>query len=204
MRGGGRLLQQRGLGADVTVLDQSADMVWLARQCLGPHTPVYQHDLDEPLRWLPDATMDLALMALVIHHVHDRVAALRELHRVLRPHGWLVVSTSHPTADWLQHSGSYFDEGYAEEQWSHGMHHRFWRRPLTRWFAEFTDAGFIVERLIEHQPVEKMAHRHPQTYAKLSREPGFIAFRLAKALRLAEDAAGPSGAGNTGVSFGDV
>jgi SAM-dependent methyltransferase len=167
-------------GADVIGFDQSSDMVQLARERLGPDVPVRRHDLDEPLDWLPDSAVDLAVMALVIHYVEDRVAALRELHRVLRPHGRLVLSTTHPTADWLGNGGGYFDERYVEEQWSRGMVNRFWRQPLTRWFDEFTDAGFTVERLVEHQPTKTMAHRHPEQYAKLSREPGFIAFRLAK------------------------
>jgi 2-polyprenyl-3-methyl-5-hydroxy-6-metoxy-1,4-benzoquinol methylase len=38
-----------------------------------------------------------SLMALVIHHLDDRTAALRELWRILSPGGRLVVSTHHPT-----------------------------------------------------------------------------------------------------------
>ncbi|MFC0861701.1 class I SAM-dependent methyltransferase [Sphaerimonospora cavernae] len=169
-------------GAEVIGFDQSGDMVHLARERLGPGTVVRRHDLDAPLDWLPDAEMDLVLLALVIHYLRDRVAALRELHRVLRPHGRLVISTSHPTADWLADGGSYFDARHVEEKWSCGMLHHFWRQPLQRWFNEFAAAGFVVERLIEHEPVEEMAHRYGEVYGKLSREPGFLAVRLAKAL----------------------
>ena len=37
------------------------------------------------------------------------MAALSELHRVLRPDGALVLSRQHPTGDWLRHGGSHFD-----------------------------------------------------------------------------------------------
>jgi len=171
-------------GARASGFDQSGDMVRYARQRLGPDVPIRQHDLDDPLDWLPDAAVDLALMTLVIHYVRDRVAALRELHRVLRPDGRLILSTSHPTADWRRDGGSYFDVGHAEEGWSCGLLHRYWRQPLQHWVEEFTAAGFVIDHLVEHRPDPVMADRHPREYAKLSREPFFIAFRLAKRVRL--------------------
>lgn len=167
-------------GAQAIGFDQSSDMVRLARQRLGPDVTIHQHDLDQPLDWLPDESIDLAVLALVIHYVHNRVAALRELHRVLRPQGRLVLSTSHPTADWLDDGGSYFDARHVQQQWSCGMQHRFWRQPLQRWIEEFTAAGFTLDTLIEHQPQQAMAHLHPADYTRLSQEPGFIAFRLCK------------------------
>ncbi|MDQ0773033.1 SAM-dependent methyltransferase [Streptomyces aurantiacus] len=164
--------------AKVTGFDQSTDMVRHARARLGPGITVRRHDLDNPLDWLDDETVDLVLATLVIHYVRDRVAALRELHRVLRPDGRLVLSTSHPTADWLADGGSYFDARHVEETWTGGMLHRYWRQPLERWVAEITEAGFVIERLVEHRPTPAMDRHHPHTYAKLSREPGFIALLL--------------------------
>jgi SAM-dependent methyltransferase len=175
------LAELRDQGADVIGFDQSTDMVRLARRRLGAGVAVRRHDLDHPLHWLPDQSIDLALIALVIHYVQDRVAALRELHRVLRPSGALVVSTSHPTADWLADGGSYFDARYVQERWSCGLLHRFWRQPLQDWCQEFTAAGFTINHLAEHRPADGMDRRHPADYATLSREPGFIAFRLVKA-----------------------
>jgi SAM-dependent methyltransferase len=168
-------------GASVVGFDQSIDMVRHARGRLGPDVTVRQHDLDTPLDWLPDESFDLLVMALVIHYVHDRVRALRELRRVLRHDGRLVLSTSHPTADWLFEGGGYFDETYIEDEWSCGLVARFWRQPLERWFAECQEAGFVVERLVEPRPVAAMAERYPEEYAKLSRQPGFLTLRLAKA-----------------------
>ncbi|MYX27439.1 methyltransferase domain-containing protein [Streptomyces sp. SID8381] len=174
------LEQLAARGAAAIGFDQSADMVRHSRQRLGPGIEVRQHDLDDPLDWLADSTVDLVLATLVIHYVRDRVAALRELRRVLAHQGRLILSTSHPTADWLTHGGSYFDADHVEEIWSQGMIHRYWRQPLQRWVEEFTAAGLVIEHLVEHRPDPQMAHKHAAQYAKLSREPGFIAFRLAK------------------------
>ena len=167
-------------GAEVVAFDHGPKMVDLARNRLGERAMVRVHNLADPLDWLEDHSFDAALLALVIHHVDDRVAALRELHRVLRPDAPLVVSTHHPTADWLRMGGSYFTVEAIEETWSRGWWVRYWRLPLTAICAEFAQAGFLIERLVESRPVPEMAERFPEDYEKLEREPGFINFRLVK------------------------
>lgn len=168
-------------GAEVVAFDESPEMVRLARRRLGERSDVREHDLGRPLDWLDDESFDAALMALVIHHVDDRVPALREMRRVLRPGGRLVVSTHHPTSDWLRLGGSYFSVEPIEEDWHNGRWHvRYWRQPLDRTCAEFAEAGFLIERLIEPLPHPEMADRWPEDHEKLTTEPGFIAFRLLK------------------------
>lgn len=167
-------------GAVVTGFDASAEMVRLARARLAGRARIRQHDLAVPLGWLPSACMDAAVLALVIHHLDDRVAALRELHRVLVPGGHLVVSTHHPAADWANHGGSYFEAEVIEETWSRGWQVRYWRQPLQLSCDEFASAGFLIERLAEPRPDARMASEFPDDYARLSAQPGFIAFRLLK------------------------
>lgn len=167
-------------GARVTGFDESAEMVRLARARLGVRAEIRTGTLAEPLGWLADESHDLALLALVLHHLDDRVTALRELHRVLRPGGRLVLSTSHPTVDWLLHGGSYFATELIEETWQQDWQVRYWRQPLEGWCAEFAEAGFVIERLVEPTPTAEMADRYPREHQKLHHEPGFIAFRLAK------------------------
>jgi hypothetical protein len=55
---------------------------------------------------------------------------------------------------------------------------RFWHRSLTAMCAEFREAGFLITELLEPQPVEEMARRDADAYARLSTAPAFIAFRL--------------------------
>ncbi len=167
-------------GATVDGFDVSPAMVELARRRVGSGATFRVHALDARLDWLDGGTVDGALLALVIHHVDDRVGALREIHRVLRPGGFLVVSTHHPTSDWLRLGGSYFDVEKLDEIWHRGWRVRYWRQPLTRSCAEFAEAGFLIERLVEPLPQPEMADRYPAYDANLRREPGFINFRLRK------------------------
>lgn len=167
-------------GAQVVGFDQSPAMVALARERAGPAADLRVHDLAEPLAWLDDASVDLVVLALALHYVDDRVATLRELRRVLAPEGALVVSTTHPTYDWLRLGGSYFAVEAVEESLSprHDWPVRAWRRPLTAVWGEFRDAGFAVDELVETRPVPEMAQRYPEDHARLEEAPAFIAFRL--------------------------
>jgi hypothetical protein len=67
-----------------------------------------------------------------------------------------------------------------EDTWNAGWEVRFRRAPLTAWCAEFHVAGFVIERLVEPLPADSMRERFPDTYDKLSEEPAFIVFVLAK------------------------
>jgi SAM-dependent methyltransferase len=166
-----------GRGAEVIGFDQSPRMIELCRERV-PAGEFRVHDLADPIGWLPDASADLALCALAIEYVDDRVAALRELRRVLRPGGALVLSRQHPTADWLRKGGSYFDRRVVEETWHRGWHVRYWLMPLQDSCAEFAEAGFLIERLVEPRPAASGQAVDPEDFDKLQREPGFLAFRL--------------------------
>ena len=165
-------------GADVTGFDQSPRMVEICRERAG-QGEFRVHDLTDPISWLPDGSVDLVLCALAIEYVNDRVAALREFRRVLRPGGALVLSRQHPTGDWLRHGGSYFDVRLIHETWSKGWQVHYWLAPLETTTEEIFQAGFLIERLLEPRPAPEAAALDPEDYERLAREPaGFIAFRL--------------------------
>jgi ubiquinone/menaquinone biosynthesis C-methylase UbiE len=113
----------------------------------------------------------------VLQHLDDRVFALRELHRVLRRNGYLVVSTGHPTADWLNHGGSYFTMEPIEEIWQGNWAKRYWRQPLSATCDEFSAAG-LIDRLVEPTPDLSMERADPKHYEQLMREPGLVAFPI--------------------------
>ncbi len=154
-------------GAQVIDFDQSPTLVALARERVGAAAELRVHDLAEPLSWIPDASVDLVVLALALHYIDDRVAMLREFARVLVPSGGLVVSTTHPTADWLRLGGSYFTTEAVEGSLSprHDWPVRAWRRPLTEVCREFAEAGFLIRerhRLVDEDLVT-VVRRGPTT-----------------------------------------
>ena len=168
-----------GRGATVVGFDASEAMVALARERLGDAAEVVEARLGERLPFA-DAAFDLAVCALAIHYVEDKGPALSELHRVLRPGGALVLSTQHPTIDWLRKGGSYFDVAQEVDTWRLGVDVTFWREPLTVLCDAIHRAGFLIERLVEPEPSDLIRERWPDDYDDLRRAPGFLALRLLK------------------------
>lgn len=169
-------------GADVVGFDASPTMVALATRRVGGRAHIDVARLGEALPY-DDEAFDLIVCALVIDHVADRRAAFLELYRVLRPGGALVLSTHHPMTDWLHQGGSYFDSEVVSQTWrlsTGAIRVRFWREPLSALCTAATDAGFLIETVIEPRPAESMRERFPIDFATLERLPGFLVLRLAK------------------------
>lgn len=168
-------------GAEVVAIDRSARLLDIARARVGARVRWHHHDLTKPLGWLADSSVDHVLCALVIHYLEDPVPTLREFRRVLTGDGSVVLSTHHPAGDWVRLGGSYFTDEMYEDTWSTGWVMRYRRRPLQTIFREFAEAGFRVDDLIEPRPAPEMEASFPEKFERLSREPGFLAFRLVKA-----------------------
>lgn len=172
-------------GAAVTAVDASAEQVMRAKARLGGSAEVHRVDLQAPLPFA-SGQFDVIVCALVIHYLQDPRVTLGEFRRVLRPGGRAVVSTSHPTIDWLRKGGSYFAVQVEEDLWdSEGRRTpvSFWRRPLTDLCAAATDSGFLIERLVEPVPAPTMQDRWPEAWERLNRDPGFLIVRLLSPLQ---------------------
>jgi len=85
---------------------------------------------------VPSGSADYALMFCSWHHVQDKPRAARELARVLRPGGWLLLrsnfSDHHPRPWWLEHFPRGLEADAALFQ------------PLHEVIATFTSAGWRV------------------------------------------------------------
>jgi SAM-dependent methyltransferase len=164
-------------GASVIGFDQSPRMTELAQQRV-PTGEFRAHDLANPLDWLDDQSVDAVLIALALEYVDERTAALRELRRVLRPEGALVLSRQHPTGEWLRHGGNYYEARVIEETWSRGWRVRCWLTSLEQTCEELHKAGFLIERLLEPRPTAQAVTIDHQKYERLNREPtGFLAIK---------------------------
>jgi SAM-dependent methyltransferase len=123
---GGRGLKGLAVGLDVERNN--------ARACRASGRPAVVADLNRPLPFR-DAALDGASMIEVIEHIVAAEALVAELARVIRPGGWLVMTTpnvAHLTYRWRAVTG--------HEPKQEGYHYRFFvKKTLARLFA---DAGF--------------------------------------------------------------
>ncbi|MFJ6570489.1 class I SAM-dependent methyltransferase [Streptomyces sp. NPDC091292] len=166
-------------GAVVTAVDGSATLLRHARERVGDRAELRPHDLETPLDFAADGAFDVAVCALVHHHLAAREQLLAELLRVLRPGGRLVLSTTHPTAEWLHHGGSYYDESWVEHRLPDpSLSIRYRRLPLETLVNEWLAAGFTLERLVEPRPLPELRDVDAARYEKLCAEPAFLAARL--------------------------
>jgi SAM-dependent methyltransferase len=113
------------LGFEVSAVDMVDELRPEARAALGNCFRVA--DMTRPLPW-PDACFDLILCVEGIEHLEDAFAFLREMHRLLKPGGTLIVST--PNIVSLRSRVRFFGSGFyncdprpLEESGRHPMHH---------------------------------------------------------------------------------
>ncbi|WP_330266193.1 class I SAM-dependent methyltransferase [Streptomyces griseorubiginosus] len=175
-------LRARG-AAEVVGVEGSATLLDHARDRTGadPAVTLHRHDLEEPLAFLPDDSFDLCVVALVHHHLDARRELLAELHRVLRPGGTLLLSTVHPTADWVWHGGSYFDEDRVVTRFGDsGATNSYRRMTMQTFLNELLDTGLVLERLVEPRATEAARQVDEARYRKTHQTPFFVAVRMRK------------------------
>jgi SAM-dependent methyltransferase len=177
------LVQQ---GAEVVGCDLSPSMIRLAEARLGGSAARFViADLASRLDFLADDSCDLVVAALVLDYIREWRGVFQEFHRVLRPGGRVVFSAPHPAAEYYGHhrDGNYFEVEPVEYVWrgfGSPVAVPSFRRPLGGMINPLIEAGFVLERVLEPQPVEEFKDEDPEEYEKLMRQPGFICFRARK------------------------
>lgn len=116
----------------VHVLDGSAAMLEVARQKLQGFSNLVFHEADGLSLPLPDNSLDAVFANMYMHHTPDPLAALREMARLLKPGGRLVIT------DMDAHTHEWFKDEMADVWLG------FERDQVRAWFGEAGLVNVIV------------------------------------------------------------
>jgi len=169
-------------GASVFALDRSPAMVEIVKKRFGSSIDARRHDLNEPLAWLRDGSVDVVVSSLTMHYIAAWDVPMREFCRVLKPSGKLLMSTHHPamTAPLVE---NYFDTVLVKETWQVGGRDHdvtFYHRPLQSIVSAVTNAGLTVRRVIEPRITQRAEGLSEEWFKRLSRQPWFLIIEAEK------------------------
>jgi SAM-dependent methyltransferase len=171
-------------GARVLGIDVSRAMVEIAERRLAGRAEFRAADIGKPIDFVPTGSVDVITASLVMHYLEDWGPALREFHRMLAPHGCVVLSTHHPGEDWHWFNRpNYFAVERVNDHFhlANGVAEvRFYRRPLSAIFTAIRAAGFWVDELAEPRPLPECEEQDPRGWALLTTQPRLLYLRLLK------------------------
>src|SRR5271170_4520278 len=141
-------------GAVVDALDFSAGMLEQARlKAGGVKIAFRQHDLAERLPF-SDGTFDRVVCGLVVDHIADLLGLFREMRRVCRPEGCVVVSVMHPAMMLRGVQARFREAGSGREIRPASCPHQ-----ISDYVLAAQRAGFVFDHLSEHAVDEVLANR---------------------------------------------
>lgn len=141
-------------GASVHALDFSEGMLARARAKAGDLNIVFHaHDLAKPLPF-PDETFDRILCGLVLDHIADLGGLFREMGRVCRPSGFVVISVMHPAMMLRGVQARFKDPASGRE-----IRPASEPNQLSDYIMAAARAGFAFDHVSEHAVDEELANR---------------------------------------------
>ncbi len=141
-------------GAAVHALDFSAAMLERARtKAQGLNITFHAHDLAQLLPFA-DKSFDRVVCGLVIDHIADLPGLFREMHRICRPAGFVVVSVMHPAMMLRGVQARFRDPASGREIRPASCPHQ-----LSDYVMAAVGAGFILDHLSEQAVDEALASR---------------------------------------------
>lgn len=187
-------------GAEVTGIDISERMIGLAKKNAEKalvNCRFFVGDMQD-LSIFKSSMFDLVTSSIVVGYLDDLRRAFSEVYRVLRARGVFTFSENHPIvtarADgWEKNRDGrrlhwnmddYFGRSVVVDEWrtkdGRILETSSRHRTVQDYYDGLVSGGFVVERLVEPEPVEKGKMLNLQRYKRAERIPVFIMFRARK------------------------
>src|SRR3989344_241782 len=176
--------------ARVTGIDASSKMIEIARKEKPAGLVItYQvgnlYTLD-----FEKETFDIVLCAYVLENVKDIYKVFEQFSRVLKSSGFCIFSVSHPFRAnsvrtkkngkeiWVMED--YFSSAVRQSDFGHGMIVEKYKRTIQQYADTISATGFIIERILEPQPIEEGKRVDSKGYEKAMRLPQILTMKLKK------------------------
>jgi malonyl-CoA O-methyltransferase len=144
-------------GARVTAVDFSPRMLERACRKAGAEAVEFMaSDVTRPLPF-PDGAFDRVICCLVTEHIGDLASLFRELGRICRTDGFVVVSAMHPAMMLKGVQARFFDPASGAETRPASHPHQ-----IADYVMGVTRAGLRFDHLSEHAVDAALAARYPR------------------------------------------
>jgi SAM-dependent methyltransferase len=169
-------------GAEVIGFDASPKMLEHAIRRVGQRANLRLYDLRDPLTFLDNDSVDLILASLVLDYIQNWIPTLHEFKRVLKCDGSLIFSVGHPVLDFILDLGM-------KDYWSTELTELWWkgfgepvlvhnyRRPLQAITGALSEAGFLIENLVESRPTDDFQKSDPEGFEDVKWRPSFLSIK---------------------------
>jgi ubiquinone/menaquinone biosynthesis C-methylase UbiE len=171
-----RALAERGARVTGVDLCESLLAIGRAEELRNSRSVSYVFADAQRLDGVDDASFDAAVCSLALMDIPDLDCCLDEAARIVRPHGWLVFTITHPCfqtpeSRWTGKAGGtvkrevrgYFREGHWRSDNPDGVRGRVgaYHRTLSTYVAALAHAGWTIEAMREPQPTDEVSARVP-------------------------------------------
>jgi len=154
---GRHALRWAAAGARVTAVDFSEAMLRRARAKPGAAAVTFvHHDLAEPFP-LESAAFDRVCCCLVLDHIADLAGFFRELHRLCRPAGCVIISVMHPAMSLRGVQARFIDPASGRRISPAGHAHR-----MSDYLMAAARADLTLQHVSEHAADADLAVRSPR------------------------------------------
>lgn len=142
------------------------------------------HDLNKKLDYLKDKEFNKVISSLTLHYLEDWKTPLEEFNRLLTRNGELIISVHHPMADYIEFKKeNYFKTELVKDIWEMNgkdVEVQFYTRSLHEVMNSITNAGFLIEAIVEPMPTDKFKEKNRGAYDMLMKKPNFLLIKAIK------------------------
>ncbi len=164
-------------GARVTGIDLSAKLLEIARrhEQSEPRGIEYVQSDARSLEGIPDSAFDGVICFMALMDIPDLAPTLHTVARILRPGGWFIFATFHPSFHtprsgemaspngWVRTIGDYFTEGHWRSDTRTGPPGKVgaYHYTLSTYLNTLIDVGLTLERVSEPRATASLAEARP-------------------------------------------